>query len=467
MHSSAKYSCNRLIQLCCDEPELGRDEVFYNEKRRRVTQAQAIQAYNNEIALLFFQRALSSLPDPRRCQGKRFHLKTIVVIALMAMVCGADDAQAMESWGKKREDWLKTIFPLPHGAPTQDVYLRVFAALDTEAFQDVVSSWAQVIYMQLKNSVKNISIDGKASRRSHDTAKGVSAIHTVSAWCREAGIVIGQTKTEEKSNEIVAIPKLLQKLDINNATITIDAMGCQTEIADLIIQKGGSYLLAVKENQASLHHDIETAFNYVDICRIRTEQKLDIPLLPPAIERYAEVNKDHGRLEKRTIEICRDLDWVADHKQKWTNLAYIVRVTRERTQIAKSKTSLEIAYYIGSHTEIEIKSIADSIRGHWSIENSLHWVLDMAFREDEARHRAGNAAANMSTLRHFALNLIKQDKTRKVGIANARKEAGWDNDYLIHILTSARNNLYADIDKADQDLPEFNIKLLDDDDGII
>jgi len=462
MNGSKVVSRNRLIQLCSKEPQLGRDEAIYYENHCRITQAQAIQAYNNEMALLFFQKTLSELPDPRRRQGTRYPLKTIVVVALMAMVCGADDAQAMESWGKKRENWLRTILEMPHGAPTQDVYLQVFAALDPEAFSDVVSSWAQVIYLQFKNSVKNISIDGKTSRRSHDAAKGVSAIHTVSAWCREAGIVIAQTKTEEKSNEIVAIPKLLRKLDIRNTTITIDAMGCQTEIADLIIQNGGFYLLSVKENQPKLHHDIKTTFDYADTCKTRAEQNLDIPLLPPAIERHTEINKDHGRLEKRTIEVCGNLDWVADHLQKWTNLTYIVRVTRERTNLANNKTSLEIAYYIGSHPDIKIRSIAESIRGHWSIENSLHWVLDMAFREDEARHRAGNAAANMSTLRHFALNLIKQDKTRKVGIANARKEAGWDNDYLIHILTSARNNLYAIADGPEQALSRNSTKILTD-----
>ena len=467
MHSSAKNARHRLIRLCSKEPQLGRGEIFYYDNHRRITQAQAIQAYNSEVALLFFQKALSALPDPRRRQGIRYPLKTIIVVALMAMVCGADDAEAMESWGNKREDWLRTILELPHGAPTQDVYLRVFGALDPEAFQDVVSSWAQVIYVQLSNSVKNISIDGKTSRRSHDAAKGIAAIHTVSAWCREAGIVIGQTKTEEKSNEIVAIPKLLKKLDIKNATITIDAMGCQTEIADLIIRKGGDYLLAVKENQPKLYHDVETAFNYVDTCKNRVEQGLDIPLIPLAVESYTETDKGHGRLEKRSIEISRDLDWIMDHIQKWTNIAYIVRVTRERTHLAKNKTSVEIAYYIGSHPETKIESIADSIRGHWSIENSLHWVLDMAFREDEARHRAENAAANMSTLRHFALNLIKQDKTRKLGVANTRKEAGWDNDYLIHILISARNSLHANTEVNVRPLQRTNTKILADADGLI
>ena len=452
-------SLERVIHLFTEQP-LGRDEAIFVDNHRRATQAQMVERCNKEMALLFFRKTLSDLPDPRRRQGTRYPLKTIVVIALMAMVCGADDAQAMESWGKKRETWLGTILDMPHGAPTQDVYLEVFAALDPEAFHDVVNCWAQMIYVKLKDSKRDINIDGKTSRGSYDTVKGVSAIHTVSAWCREVGIVIGQTKTKEKSNEIVAIPELLRKLDIRNATITIDAMGCQTEIADLIVKRGGFYLLAVKENQPNLYHDIETAFKYVDTCKLREEQCLEIPLSPPEIESHTEVDKGHGRLEKRTVEVCCDLSWIADHLKKWANISYFVRVTRERTRLVNGKTSAETAYYVGSHTEVDVRAIAESIRGHWSIENSLHWVLDVAFGEDHARHRAGNASSNMTTLRHFALNLIKQDKTRKVGIANARKDAGWDNDYLVHLLTSARDNLQQNNDLTRCSLPSSQQKHL-------
>lgn len=411
----------------------GRGEVF----RKRLSEAQAIDKHNREVALLFFQIALSALPDPRRRQGTRYPLKTIVVTALMAMICGADDAQAMEYWGKSHEEWLCTILDMPHGAPTQDVYLEVFAILDSEAFSDVFRSWAQMISIELKGKKRDINVDGKVSRRSYDTAKNVSAIHTVNAWCREAGICLGQIQTDAKSNEITAVPELLKKLDIKNATITTDAMNCQTETARVIIERGGDYLLAVKENQPSLHHDIVTAFQYADTCKTLAEQGLPPPLTPPSIDRHSDVNKGHGRLEERRVEVCRDLSWLEDHVPKWSQLKYFVRVTRKRTQILNQKTSVEVAYYIGSDPEIKVVAIAESIRGHWSVETSLHWVLDVAFKEDDARHRAGNAARNMAILRQFALNLIKRDKTRKLGVANTRKLAGWNPEILVKLLVDS------------------------------
>lgn len=411
-------------------PKQGRSEAF----KQRVTEAQAIQRYNEEQTFLFFQNALATLPDPRRRQGTRYPLKTIVVIALMAMISSIDDAEGMELWGRVHEDWLRSILDMPHGVPTQDVFLNVFAALDPRSFSDVFQTWAEMISMRLKGHKRQICVDGKTSRRSRDTAKDIPAIHTVSAWCREAGIVLGQTKTSEKSNEITAIPELLRKLDLKNAIITIDAMGCQLDIANLIVQKGGDYLLGVKENQPSLHHDIETAFRYVDTCQARTLQGLDIPLSQPLVETHFDVDKGHGRLEERTVEICRDLSWLVDHVNKWSGLACFIRVTRKRTLLITDKTSTEVAYYIGSDGAMSAKLACDSIRGHWSIENSLHWVLDMAFREDEARHRAGNTASNMAILRHFALCLIKQDKSRTVGVANTRKLAASSPAYMIKLL---------------------------------
>jgi predicted transposase YbfD/YdcC len=298
-----------------------------------------------------------------------------------------------------------------------------------------------MISVQLRGTKKDINIDGKASRRSYDTAKKVSMIHTVSAWCREAGIVLGQVKTDEKSNEITAVPELLRKLDINNATITTDALNCQTEIAKLIVERGGDYLLAVKDNQPSLCHDIETAFKYNDTCKALVEQGQAPPLKVPSIGSHHYVDKGHGRLEERTVEVCRDLDWLVDHIPKWSSLAYFVRVTRMQTKILTGKISVEVSYYIGSHSDIKPEAVAKSIRGHWSIETSLHWVLDMAFREDDARHRAGNTAENMAILRHFALNLIKRDKTRTLGVANTRKLAGWDHKVLIKILIDSEEEI--------------------------
>jgi predicted transposase YbfD/YdcC len=349
----------------------------------------------------------------------------------MAMVCGADEAQAMQQWSESNEQWLSEFLDMPHGAPSQDVYLAVFGALDPAAFQAVFRAWAHVLSLRLQASGqgKHLAIDGKTSRRSFDTASGAKALHTVSAWLSEAGLVVGQVKTEEKSNEIKAIPELLRLLDLRGTTVTIDAMGCQTSIAQTIVDGGGNYLLPVKDNQPTLSDEIQFCFSEADDCRLRATDEQPRPQL----ERFQEVDKGHGRLEVRTVEICRDLEWITT-SNRWTGLNFVARVVRERTVLTSDKTSTETAYYIGSHPTDTAEAVADSIRRHWQVENQLHWVLDVAFREDEARHRAKNAAANMTLLRHFALNIIKNDRSRKLGVANSRKRAGWDRGYLLRLL---------------------------------
>lgn len=206
-------------------------------------------------------------------------------------------------------------------------------------------------------------------------------------------------------------------------------MGCQTAIATTIIDGGGDYLLAVKDNQPTLRQDIEATFVEADDDRVRAVDELP----RPPIEVFEEVDKGHGRIEKRTLKVCRNLSWLTT-AERWDGLAFIVQATRERTILTTQKTSVESAYYIGSGKDVEASKVARTIRRHWSIENELHWVLDMAFREDEARHRARNTAQNMTTLRHFALNIVKSDKRRKLGVANSRKRAGWDRSYLLELL---------------------------------
>jgi predicted transposase YbfD/YdcC len=371
----------------------------------RMTQAQKIERENEEQALSFFREALAALPDARRGQGLRYPLQTVVVTALMAMVCGCDDAEAIQSWGEANAQWLDSMLEMPHGPPTQDVFLAVLAALEPETFSAVFRAWTELLSLRLQAGDKHIAIDGKTSRRSFDTASGKRAVHTVSAWMSEAGLVIGQKETETKSNEITAIPELLSVLDLRGVTITIDAMGCQREIAETILTGGGDYLLAVKDNQPTLHRDLQTTFDEAADSR------------------------------QRTVTLCRDLAWLTS-AQHWSGLSFVAQVVRQRTVLSTGKTSTETAYYIGSDAGATASSTAQKIRQHWSIENSLHWVLDMAFREDEARHRAKNTAQNMTTLRHFALNIIKSDPDRKLGVANTRKRAGWDRDYLIKLLTN-------------------------------
>jgi predicted transposase YbfD/YdcC len=396
----------------------------------RSTRAQKITEENERQAMAFFEGTLDELPDPRRSQGVRYPLRTVVVTALMAMVCGCDDAEAMAMWGKLNEEWLAGIVELPHGTPTQDVYLSVFAALDHEAFSRVFRSWAELLTLRLEAQGKHIAVDGKTSRRSFDKGNEQPATHTVSAWMSEAGLVLGQRKTETKSNEITAIPELLRVLDLRGATITIDAMGCQTKIATTIIEGGGDYLLAVKDNQPTLLDDIATL-----LTEAADERRRSVDELPrPIFEVFQDTDGGHGRVETRTLTLSRDLAWLTA-SERWSGLDFVAKMVRERTVLSTGKTSTETSYYIGSGPGLSAAAAATTLRRHWSIENSLHWVLDMAFREDEARHRVHNISQNFTTLRHFALNIIKQDRQRKVGIALSRKRAGWDRSYLIGLMT--------------------------------
>jgi predicted transposase YbfD/YdcC len=399
----------------------------------RETIAQRIQRENEEVALGYFDEALRELADPRRRQGLRYPLRTVVVTALMAMVCGCDDAEAMELWGKANEPWLETFLELPHGAPTQDVFLSVLGALEPSAFQKVYQRWAHLVSLRLEAGAgKHIAIDGKTSRRSGDQSEDKSPIHTVSAYLSGAGVVLSSTQVRDKENEIVAIPEVLAVLDLRGATVTLDAIGCQTDIAEAIVQGGGEYVLAVKENQPSLRDEVEETFAEADDPRPRA---LDEPGRPEVFE-HQETTKNHGRIETRRVRVTSDLDWILS-KQRWPGLGFVVEVHRQRTLVNTGKTSTETAYYIGSGTPHSVAQIAQHIRGHWAVENELHWVLDLAFREDEARHRAKNAAANMATLRHFALALVKQDATRKVGVANSRKRAAFDRSYLVQLIRGA------------------------------
>jgi predicted transposase YbfD/YdcC len=400
----------------------------------RLTQAQKIENENEQQALKFFQQMLAELPDPRRAQGLRYPLVSVVVIALMAMVCGSDDAESMELWGEANKAWLSNFLDLPHGVPSQDVFLAVFAALNPESLSKVMRSWAALLIARLPKNGKHIAVDGKTSRRSFDKVKSQPAIHTVSAFLSNAGLVLGEIKTATKSNEITAIPELLKQLDLRGSTTSIDAMGCQTGIAKTVIDGQGEYVLAVKENQPTLYQDIAKTFKEAADERIRTIDEQP----RPKTEQIEDVDKNHGRIEERIVKICHDLSWLTS-ASNWTNLAYLVEVTRKRTILSTGKTSLEVSYYIGSEAQITASQVAQTIRRHWSIENELHWVLDIAFREDEARHRAKNTAQNMTILRHFALNIVKQDKTRKLGVANSRRRAGWDRDYLLHLLHGSAN----------------------------
>jgi len=395
----------------------------------RISEAKRIEEANHEAALAHFLECLGSLRDPRRPQGRRYPLETVVVTALMAMVAGCDDAEAMEYWASANEDWLATFLPMPHGAPSQDVYLRVFAMLEPTQFSLLFQQWVGLLRSKLPGGAKHIAIDGKTSRRSGSPANGMPPIHTVSAWLCDAGLVLGQAQVGAKSNEIKAVPELLRTLDLRGATVTLDAMGCQRAIAEQIVGGGGSWLLSVKLNQPMLRAEIIETFAAADDERVRAQDEE----ARPAVATFEETEKGHGRVEVRRVRVTDSLAWLQS-RDAWKNIGFLVEVTRERTTLSTGATSTERAWFAGSGPLRSAREVAGLVRRHWSIENELHWVLDMAFDEDQARHRAGNVAANMTTLRHWALSAIRQDATRKLGVANSRKLAGFDRSYLLKVV---------------------------------
>jgi predicted transposase YbfD/YdcC len=380
-----------------------------------VTQAVklAIKQLRKATILEYF----SKLTDPRLNRKKRHLLEDIVVLAICGILGGADDWVSIEAFGIEKYHWFKQFLSLPNGIPSHDTFGRVFSLLSPDEFQACFTRWIHAIAIKTQGQV--VPIDGKTLRRSHDRGHGQSAIHMVSAWASENRLVLGQLKTDDKSNEITAMPELLQVLDISGCIITIDAMGCQKNIAEMILKKEADYVLALKANQENLFKEVTAAFAKADSQNFQD----------PAIDYYEIITKDHGRLDIRRYWVMNNLSEFK-HIAAWKNLRLIGMVESERT--VRGKTKIERRYYISS-LEKNASLFAKAVRLHWGIENSVHWVLDMAFREDESRVRKGHAPENLAVLRHIALNLLRDDPT-PLGIKNKRLKAGWSTDYLTHLL---------------------------------
>lgn len=355
----------------------------------------------------------SAIEDPRINRQKKHELTNIFFITLCAVICGADNWVAIETFGKAKKSWFNKVLDLPNGIPSHDTFGDVFSVIDTEQFSECFSNWVADLADLTDGEV--IAIDGKCLRRSIDKKSNKSAIYMVSAWAAQNHLVLGQAKVGSKSNEITAIPNLLSRLDISGMTVTFDAMGCQKKVAKQIVEQKGNYVLSLKGNQGTLHDDVVTYFNSA--------------LSPIAAVTTHEGG--HGRIETRTAYMTDEIEWLKE-RHDWVGLKSIMAITSKRE--VGDKVTEETRYFISSLNTENPEKLARSVREHWAVENNLHWVLDISFDEDNNRARKGNSAANLAIIRHIALNLIKKDDTSQVGVKTKRLKAGWDNQYLLKVI---------------------------------
>ena len=368
----------------------------------------------NSIAAFF-----TEIPDSRSEHGKRHLLSDMIAVAICAVVCGAESWVDVEVFGRAKREWLQTFLLLPQGIPSHDTFGRVFAAIDPDCFERCFQAWVAALAGVI---VGVVAIDGKTLRRSFDTAADKAAIHMISAWATHNQVVFGQLAVDSKTNEITAIPKLLRMLDIKGLTVTIDAMGCQKAIARQIVEQGGDYMLQVKANQPELHEDIKRVFEGA-ASRGWGKREHD---------EHTQVEKGHGRIEKRRTVITWDVPWLIKASSSWKGLNAIVMVERQRT--IGETTTIHKHYYITSLPTRKAEVAAQACRAHWGVENGLHWTLDVGMNEDQCRIREGHAAENFARLRRIALNLLKKETTVKAGIKAKSKNAGWDHNYLLKVL---------------------------------
>jgi predicted transposase YbfD/YdcC len=358
--------------------------------------------------------------DPRTGQNVQHPLLNIITIAICGIICGADTWVDIEMYGNAKSVWLATFLDLRHGIPSHDTFGRVFRYINPEEFQACFQEWTTAICERTEGEV--MAVDGKYVRRSKDGTLGKDAIQMVSIWASENELVLAQEKVDEGTNEITTIPHLLRLFDLEGGVVTVDAIGCQTDIAEAVIGQRADYVLAVKDNQETLRHDIASIFEQFP------------PFIQP--DYHKTVNKGHGRIEIRecwAVSHPEVLAYLKDYKE-WKSLQSIVKVVAERR--IGNDTTLSTRYFITS-LPANARHLLHVVRTHWHIENRLHWVLDIAFREDESRVRKDHAPHNLTILRHIALNLLKQESSLKVGVKAKRLRAGWDEDYLLKVLSTA------------------------------
>jgi len=378
-------------------------------------------------------RRFDDMPDPRG-PNVIHKLPDLVVTAILAVICGADGWVQVELFAKSKRKWLATFLDFSNGIPSHDTFGRVFAALDPDAFERCFNQWIAELVKTCKG--KLVAIDGKSIRRSFRRCWDKSGMsHLVSAFVRENQAVFGQLAVEDKSNEIDAIPKLLALLDIRGAVVTLDALGTQRVIAQTIIEGGGDYVLALKENQPTLCQKAENLMNEAELDRLKSGETTSDG--SDGRVRYGfvqTVDGDHGRIETRRVLVSDEIEALGKTAGEWKGLSAVVRVDSERD--IDGKISRETRLYITSIKGTDAERLGDLVRGHWSVENQLHWQLDVSFNEDQRRIRKGHGAENYSRLCRMALNLLKRSKKYKVGIQSKRLTAGWDHDYLLGLLSA-------------------------------
>lgn len=364
-------------------------------------------------------RIFKNIPDPRM-QGKVIHkLHDILVIAVCSIIAGIEHWTQMEDYARANQEWFAGFLELPNGIPSHDTFGNVFAALSPDEFEKAIQLWIGSLRGSSTKG-KHIAIDGKTLRGSFNKAADKLAVHMVNAYVHENHTVFGQVKVDDKSNEITAIPKLLEMLELKESTVTIDAMGCQREIAKAITEKQGDYVLALKGNHGSLLDDVQTFID--DAVANGSNDDYDY---------YESTEKSHGRIEIRKCWSFGDIDWLT-RRHDWAGLKSIAAVESKR--IVDGDESIERRYFISSHSGRCSREIAGFVRNHWRVENELHWILDVCFNEDLCRTRTENAAENLARVRRIALMLLKNEKTCKLGVKSKRAKAGYDRQYLLKVL---------------------------------
>lgn len=373
---------------------------------------------NKENLRESFEDFIEGIDDPRVERNKLHSIAEILFLTLVAIICGAEGWRDIERFGKSKLDFLQKFFSYGHGVPSDDTLRRFFRALDPENFRECFIDWVRDLKIPYHDATKLISIDGKVSRHTFD--EHTDPLHMVTAFASEFRLVLAQEKVSDKSNEIKAIPQLLGLIDLKGAIITIDAMGCQREIAQAICDGQADYVLSLKGNQGSLHEDVKTIFANDELLKKLAVEETQTK----------EANK-HGRQEERSCRVISIPDTIKD-KHNWPQLKTLVELISKRE--TKGKSTQESRYYISSLDKNAVK-IGTAIRSHWSIENSLHWILDISFRDDDSRIRRGNAPENIAIVKHMALNILQKAKGKRDSIKQLRKAAGWDNNQLLTILS--------------------------------